>query len=177
VIPRQTDIRFAGIVFILAVLALLFGSQLIVDPPIPLTNDLLAMSPRVFPFLTLLGTVLITLIFLLCEVRLGAFKAIGSMEDGDRASINFWRQTTFLIITITCALLLNRLGFIATMFLLMVSTSVLVGNRSSVQILCISTLVPVSFYIFVTHVLRTALPEVDVVQRMLMPLIQLLPSF
>lgn len=176
-IPRQTDIRFTGIVFILAVLALLFSSQLIVEPPIPLTTDLLAMSPRVFPFLILLSMALVALIFLLSEARVGAFKAISSTENGNRVSTNFWRQIAFLIITIICALLLNRLGFITTMFLLMTSTSVLVGNRSLVQILCISILVPVSFYIVVTHVLRTALPEVDVVQRMLMSVTQLLPSF
>ena len=53
----------------------------------------------------------------------------------------------------------------------------LVGNRSLVQVLCISILVPVSFYLVVTHVLRTALPEIDVVQRMLMSVTQILPSF
>jgi hypothetical protein len=87
-----------------------------------------------------------------------------------------YRQTLFVFITVTCALLLTTLGFLTTMFLLMVSTAVLVGNRSVVQVLSISLILPLSFYIIVTHVLRTALPEIDFIERALVPILRLLPS-
>lgn len=176
-IPRQADVRFTIIVLILAVLALAFGGRLIADPPIPLASDLLAMNPRVFPFLILLGTVVVALIFLLNEARAGAFGATRATQVEGESSTTLWREAVFLFITVTCALLLSTLGFITTMFLLMSSTAVLVGNRSPIQILSISILIPVSFFIIVTHILRTALPEADIVQRLLAPLIRLLPAF
>ena len=62
------------------------------------------------------------------------------------------------------------------MFLLMASTSLLLGNRSAFQIIAISLILPLSFYIIVTHVLRTALPEIDFIERALVPILRLLPS-
>ena len=175
-IPRQPDVRFTIVVLVLAVLALAFSGLLIVDPPIPLSDDLLAMNPRVFPSLILLGTAVVAVVFLVNQARHGAFKKTGPLVASG-APGPLWRQGAFLIITVTCALLLTTLGFITTMFLLMACTAVLVGNRNPVQILSISILIPVSFFIVVTHILRTALPEADMVQRMLAPLIQLLPAF
>ena len=175
--PRQADVRFAAVVLVLAVLALLFGGRLIVEPPIPLGRDLLAMSPRVFPFLILIGTIVVAGVFLLEQLRAGAFRADAAAEAAPDDSAAIRRQAAFLIITVTCALLLTTLGFITTMFLLMASTAVLVGNRNPLQILSISVLIPVGFYVVVTHVLRTALPEVDIVQRLLAPLIRVLPAF
>ena len=69
------------------------------------------------------------------------------------------RQLAFLGISVACALVLNTLGFIITMFILMASTSILVGNRRPLQILGISLAIPLGFYIAVTHVMRTALPK------------------
>lgn len=175
-IPRQADVRFTIVVLVLAVFALIFSGRLIVDPPIPLSSDLLAMSPRVFPFLILMGTVLVASAFLIDQARQGAFRGTES-RAGSGAPGPVWREGVFLIITVSCALLLTTLGFVTTMFLLMASTAVLVGNRNPLQILSISILIPVGFYIIVTHVLRTALPEADIIQRLLAPVIQRLPAF
>ena len=176
---RQADVRFTAVVLVLSVLALLFSGSLIVDPPIPLERDLMAMSPRVFPYLILLGTVFVAAIFLGIRIR-EADPGRGIPEGpGDRAATRAasLRQAAFLVITVACALLLNTLGFLITMFMLMASTSVLVGNRNPVQVLGISIVIPLAFYIAVTHVMRTALPEIDLVQRAMAPLLRLLPAF
>ena len=172
----QADVTFTAVVLVVAVLALLFGGWLIAEPPIPLGPDILAMSPSVFPTLILAGTALVSFLFLLSQARAGAlWKAPGSSETavGHEA---LYRQGLFVVITVTCALLLTSLGFLTTMFLLMASTSVLVGNRSPLQILTLSLVLPLCFYVAVTHVLRTELPEADIVERTLAPFIQLLPS-
>tara|TARA_B100000029_G_C17603724_1_gene966660 strand:- start:4306 stop:4842 length:537 start_codon:yes stop_codon:yes gene_type:complete len=178
VLPSQADFLFTLVVFILAVLALIFSGKFIVDPPIPLDSNLLAMNSRVFPILILMGTVIVSFSFLLSAIR---SKNIESSRMGlinvMNISKGLWRQCVFLVITITSALLLVTLGFITTMFFLMVSTAFLVGNRNLIQIIVISAFMPVGFYIVVTHVLRTALPEVDIVQKLLAPLIRLLPAF
>ena len=172
----EADVTFTAVVLLVAVLALLFGGVLIAEPPIPLGRDILAMSPRVFPTLILAGTVLVASIFLVMKGMKGSLLAPRTTGDSASSSAALYRQALFVVITVTCALLLTTLGFLTTMFLLMVSTSILVGNRSPFQILSISLILPLGFYIAVTHVLRTELPEADIVQRMLAPFLQLLPA-
>ena len=176
VLARQPDVRFTAVVLAVSVLALAFSGWLIVDPPIPLDRDLLAMSPRVFPFLILTGTVAVAAIFLVTHAAKGEPRQ-AEATDAVFSRVALARQGAFLVVTVSCALLLNTLGFLITMFTLMASTSVLVGNRNPVQILGISIAIPLGFYIAVTHVLRTALPEIDAVQRALAPLLRLLPAF
>ena len=170
------DVKFTAVVLLLAVLALVFGGWLIAEPPIPLGPDVLAMSPKVFPTLILAGTALVAAIFLVTKGRNGTLFVASSTDENARDGGTMTRQILFVFITVTCALLLTTLGFLTTMFLLMVSTAVLVGNRSVVQVLSISLVVPLSFYIIVTHVLRTALPEIDFIERALVPILRLLPS-
>lgn len=172
----EADVTFTAVVLILALLALLFGGWLIAEPLIPLGPDILAMSPSVFPTLILAGTALVAFIFLATKARNGALWATRTTDGSTSGSAELYRQSLFIVITVSCALLLTTLGFLTTMFLLMASTSVLVGNRSVFQILAISLVLPLSFYIIVTHILRTALPEADIVERALAPILQLLPS-
>lgn len=178
-LARQAEVRFAAVALVLSVLALLFSGRLIVDAPIPMDRDLLAMSPRVFPYLILLGTVAVAAIFLAIRIRdAGSDSAVTLSPDDVAASrAGTVRQLAFLVISVACALVLNTLGFIITMFILMASTSILVGNRKPLQILGISLAIPLGFYIAVTHVMRTALPEIDLVQWVLAPLLRLLPAF
>ena len=177
-LARQADVRFTAVALVLSVLALLFSGRLIVDAPIPLDRDLLAMSPRVFPYLILLSTVTVAAIFLGLRIReIGAGTSAGGTTDSVANRTAMLRQLTFLVISVGCALVLSTLGFMITMFFLMASTSILVGNRNPLQILGISILIPLGFYIAVTHVMRTALPEIDLVQRALAPLLRLLPAF
>lgn len=178
-LARQADVRFAAVALVLSVFALLFSGRLIVDAPIPLDRDLLAMSPRVFPYLILLGTVVVAATFLGIRIRdAGPDSAVTfGPTDAGASRASTMRQLAFLVISVACALVLNTLGFIITMFILMASTSILVGNRKPLQILGISLAIPLGFYIAVTHVMRTALPEIDLVQRVLAPLLRLLPAF
>ncbi|MFL2546204.1 MAG: tripartite tricarboxylate transporter TctB family protein [Candidatus Rariloculaceae bacterium] len=172
----QADIAFTAVVLLLAVLALIFGGWLIAQPPIPLGSDILAMSPSVFPTLIVAGTAIVSLLFLVGQARVGMlWRTPGTSAPATQAAA-IYRQILFVAITVACALALPLLGFLTTMFLLMASTSILVGNRSPIQILSLSIVLPLSFYVAVTHVLRTELPEADVIERALAPFIQLLPS-
>ncbi|MGI9257400.1 MAG: tripartite tricarboxylate transporter TctB family protein [Gammaproteobacteria bacterium] len=172
----QADVTFTAVVFAIAVLALVFGGWLIADPPIPLGPDILAMSPRVFPTLILLATAVVSFIFLVLSHKNGTMFRSGSNVAVEGRHGALIRQGLFVVITVCCALVLTTVGFLTTMFVLIASTAVLVGNRSIAQILAISIVIPLSFYIVVTHVMRTELPEADVIERALQPILQLLPT-
>jgi len=178
VLLRKADSIFVAVVLILVVLALVFGGQLIADPPLALSRDISPLNPRLFPTLVLAGTGLAAVIFLGSQAARGSSN--GGIQRGEAISsgiAGLRRQLLFISFIVICALLLEHLGFLMTMFLLMAGTSLLVGNSSIVQILSVSIVVPFGFYVVVTHMLRTALPELDVIERALAPLIQLLPSF
>ena len=58
--PRQSEVQFALVVFMLSIIALIFSGQLIIDPPISLGSNLLAMNSRAFPLLILVSTVVVS---------------------------------------------------------------------------------------------------------------------
>ncbi|OUU78806.1 MAG: hypothetical protein CBC38_06745 [Gammaproteobacteria bacterium TMED78] len=170
----RADIIFAVIILFIAVLALFFRNLLIAETPISLGKDILAMNPRVFPNLVLIFISIITSIFLYIELKKDKREKLNDLKKIPYFA--FFRQASFIFLAIISALALTKLGFTLTMFFLMSLTSILLGNRNIIQILIISSATPVTFYILVTHILRTQLPEVDIIQRLLLPILQNLPS-
>jgi hypothetical protein len=175
---RKADFVFAAAVLLLAVAALVFGQWLIAEPPIALSRDISPLNPRLFPSLVLVGIVAVAGTFIANRLR-GAGDVWDDAATGaeDAGPAGFRRLLLFLGLAIICALVLNLIGFLTTMFVLMVATSLLVGNDNLAQIMSISIGLPLLIYVIVTHLLRTSLPELDVLESALAPLLALLPGF
>ena len=174
---HKADFRLVAAILLLAVVALVFGQWLIAEPPIALSSDISPLNPRLFPSLVLLGIVIVAGFFVANRIR-GADEFDAEAEPalaGDGGGTK--RLLGFLVLVVICALVLNTLGFLTTMFVLMLGTSLLVGNDSIAQILGFSVGLPFLIYVLVTHVLRTALPELDAIEAVLVPLLGMLPSF
>jgi hypothetical protein len=174
---RKADFRLVAAILLLAVVALAFGRWLIAEPPIALSSDISPLNPRLFPSLVLVGIVVVAGFFIAHRVK-GTDEFEAEVEpalayDGGGTK----RLLGFLVLVVVCALALNSLGFLTTMFVLMLGTSLLVGNDSIVQILGFSVGLPFLIYVLVTHVLRTSLPELDAIEALLVPLLGMLPSF
>ncbi len=174
---RKADFRLVAAVLLLATIALVFGQWLIAEPPIALSSDISPLNPRLFPGLVLFGIVVVAGFFIANRIR-GADDLEVELEpalaDDDGGTK---RLLGFLALVVVCALALNTLGFLTTMFVLMLGTSLLVGNDSIAQIIGFSIGLPFVIYVLVTHVLRTSLPELDAIESVLVPLLGLLPSF
>jgi len=174
---RQADFVLVAIVVALAVVALLSGQWLIAEPPIALSRDISPLNPRLFPSIVLLGIVAVGVIFIVNRLRgsddVWASAAV-SAELADPRGLR--RLLLFLALVVICALALDRVGFLTTMFVLMVATSLLVGNDNLGQILGISIALPLAIYIVVTQLLRTSLPELDFIETALASLVALLPG-
>jgi hypothetical protein len=175
---RQADSILAAVVLVLAIVALLFGGQLIAEPPIALSRDISPLNPRLFPTLVLTGLIVVCATFLGLRPW-GPEAGVGTAAVSEEpvASGGTRRLLIFLFLTIFCAHVLNQLGFLTTMFVLMVGTSVLVGNKNIPQVLCFSIGLPLLLYVLVTHLLRTSLPELDFVESALAPILAMLPNF
>lgn len=174
---RKADFVLVAAVLLLAVLALLFGQWLIAEPPIALSRDISPLNPRLFPSLVLVGIVIVAVAFIVNRVR-GAdamWDEARGAEAHDSAGLR--RLFLFLCLVVVCALVLNQLGFLTTMFVLMLATSLLIGNDNLPQIIGLSVGLPLAIYVIVTHFLRTSLPELDVLESLLAPILAWLPSF
>jgi hypothetical protein len=176
-LSRNADFILVAVVLLLSVAALLFGQGLIAEPPIALSRDISPLNPRLFPSIVLLGIIGVSAIFIVNRLR-GADGVWQSAEPGIEPAHpgGLRRLLLFLCLVVTCALVLNELGFLTTMFVLMVATSFLIGNDNLPQVLGISIGLPLAIYIIVTHLLRTSLPELDFVESALAPILALLPS-
>jgi putative tricarboxylic transport membrane protein len=174
----RADTLFSAVVLALALLGLAFGNRLIAQPLVRLDKNLSALSPRLFPTLVLAATAAACLIFILSRIFAPAIRsAVGESTKGMRATYKAnWRQLVFLLLLLACAVSFEHIGFIACMFVLMTSTSVLAGNRSALEIGILSVVMPVLFYALVTHVLRAPLPEPAFVERLLASGIDKLPG-
>ena len=176
---RKADFRLVVAILLLAAVALAFGQWLIAEPPIALSSDISPLNPRLFPSLVLVGIVVVAGIFVANRVR-GADEFETDLEPALATAADpggTKRLLGFLLLVVLCALALNTLGYLTTMFVLMLGTSLLVGNDSIAQILAFSLGLPFVIYVLVTHVLRTSLPELDAIEAVLVPLLGLLPSF
>ncbi|HSG64820.1 MAG TPA: tripartite tricarboxylate transporter TctB family protein [Gammaproteobacteria bacterium] len=175
---RKADFVLVGTVLALAVASLALGPWLIAEPPIALSRDISPLNPRLFPSIVLVGIIVVAVAFIVNRVR-GADAIWDEAEsiaaDGDAAGLR--RLLLFLGLVVICALVLEELGFLTTMLALMVATSVLVGNDNIPQIIGISVGLPLTIYVIVTHFLRTSLPELDILESALAPVLALLPSF
>tara|TARA_B100001250_G_scaffold414626_1_gene454870 strand:- start:28685 stop:29215 length:531 start_codon:yes stop_codon:yes gene_type:complete len=171
----RADIVFTAIILFMATTALFFRNSLIDITPIFLGEDILAMNPRIFPNLILILISIVSTIFLYLELS-NNYKIYSTNQNINEGYSKSLKQTLFIILTIISALVLTKLGFIITMFILMSFTSILLGNRNIFQIIIMSICIPITFYILVTHILRTQLPEIDFMQRLLNPILQNLPT-
>lgn len=175
---RKADLLLVVAVLLVAVVALAFGQWFIAEAPISLSRDISPLNPRLFPNLVLVGVVVVAGLFITSRVR--GIDDGGADSDAFLESVNAGgrkRLVAFLALVIVCALALNSLGFLTTMFALMVGTSLLVGNDNVSQVVGFSVGLPLLIYILVTHVLRTSLPELDALESVLAPLLAMLPSF
>jgi len=175
---RKADFRLVAAVLLLAVGALVFGQWLIAEPAITLSSDISPLNPRLFPNLVLVGIIAVAGVFIANRVR-GVDEVEIELEPAlsTHGTGGTKRLLAFLVLVVLCGLALNIVGFLTTMFVLMIGTSLLVGNDNIAQVIGFSIGLPFVIYVLVTHVLRTSLPELDAVESMLAPIFAVLPSF
>lgn len=143
----------------LASLALIFIGSLVAPPKLLFGRSLTAIAPALFP------TLILSAMAALCAALL-ALRLRRDERDSDEGQVfRGWERGAVLFGLMTLyALTMEPFGFLISSVLAIVSISVLMGNKSAVQIAIISTVGPVALYLAATRLLAVSLPELNAIE-------------
>ncbi|MCV0429312.1 MAG: tripartite tricarboxylate transporter TctB family protein [Roseibium sp.] len=150
----------SAILCTLSVLSILFMSQLVAPPKVLFGRSLTAISPSLFPYLILTALATLNVLYLYhCKNRPDGFWSEPDFNDASRT-----KGYLFFAVMLFYALTMVPFGFFISSALSLAMTTILVGNRSLLQILLISVLPPVVLYLGATRLLAVALPELSPIE-------------
>ena len=153
------DVVVAGVLLVAAVLSIVFIAALVAPPKTLLGRSMTAITPSMFPKLTLSLLALLSAAFLVRWFLKPPAEELSGFETQE------WKRgLLFFALLIFYALAMKPLGFLISTALAMAAVSLLVGNRSAVQIVLLSVVSPIALYLASTRLLVVALPELSFIE-------------
>ncbi len=142
-----------------SVLGLVFMGSLVAEPKLLFGRSLSALAPSLFPsiILTALALLCALLLFLLVHGEIQDFESSTNRSEWIRA-------TTFFGIMLLYAVTMQPFGFLISSAIAVVLLSVLMGNRSPLQIGALACAGPVLLYLAATRLLAVSLPELHTIE-------------
>jgi len=164
---QQKEILFAGIGGVAAVAAVSAMPLLVAAPKLLFGRSLSAISPSLFPYLTLALIALLSASIVLLS-WLNARKTTTHTTD-DPVSIQdadsgLTKTIVFFALLAGYGLLLKPAGFLISSFLVISATSFMLGNRNWIQIFLLALLAPVFLYLIATRAMLVSLPELNPIE-------------
>lgn len=143
----------------LSLLALVFMGSLIASPKLLFGRSLSALAPDLFP------QIIISALAILCGLCL--IKVMQEDPEAQEAgpSKKEWvRGIAFFGIMTVYALTMEPIGFLLSTALAIALSTMMMGNRSPIQILVLSFVAPIALYLASTRLLVVSLPELDIIE-------------
>lgn len=149
----------AGALLVIAVLSLALMELLVAKPKLLFGRSLNAIEPSLFPSIVLAMLAILCGGYLLVRRRSLLLAPSAGKEAGSVVL-----ALKFFAVLIFYALTMAPLGFFISTALSLGAISLLVGNRSVVQILAVSLISPVALYLVATRGLAVSLPELSPIE-------------
>lgn len=148
-----------GLLLIFSLLGLIFMDSLVAAPKLLFGRSLSSLAPSMFP------AIILALLALLCAVALVQVVRSGDAETVSGPNGREWlRGIVFFVLMTGYALTMEPLGFLLSSALAIAFSSVLMGNRSALQIAILSFAAPILLYLAATRLLAVSLPELNMVE-------------
>lgn len=168
----KREILFASVTGVTALLAILAMPFLVAKPKLLFGRSLSAISPALFPYVTLFSIVLLSVVLVLVSWRslsrsrhLPDNQATLDSAQVEGASENDWlRKGAFFFLLAGYGLALKPLGFLISSFVVITATSVMLGNRHWLQIILLAICGPVCLYLIATRLMLVSLPELNTIE-------------
>ena len=161
-VNKRTDpaVIVSAILCALSVLSVLFMSQLVAPPKVLFGRSLTAISPTMFPYLILTALAALNALYLYhCKNRPDGFLHEPTLNNDSRT-----KGALFFAIMLFYSLTMVPFGFFISSALSLAMATILVGNRSVIQIVLVSIVPPVVLYLGATRLLAVALPELSPIE-------------
>jgi len=173
---QKNVILFAGVTGIIALAAILAMQNLVASPKLLFGRSLSAISPTLFPYITLTLVVLLSAVLILISLVSSKDKKIQDnialanvQEDTDELTNEttdkqWFKKAAFFVLLVAYGLLLKPFGFLISSCLAITASSLLLGNRHWVQIALLAILAPVCLYLVATRGMLVSLPELNQIE-------------
>lgn len=149
----NTNVAIFFIVFSI-VFYLLIPYQ-IASPKILIGRTLVGMTPTLFPRLTIIGLLCLSVLYLILSPKLD--KNISFKEEIEKR--NLTKSAVIFVIIIAYTFLFESLGFVISSALTAAAVSLFLGNRNIFILLVVTILIPISIFFIFTSVLYVSLPR------------------
>jgi len=152
----------------MSILALVFMGQLVAAPKVLMGRSLTAIEPSLFPKLMIASLAVLSALVLLMSFiekkTTAEITAEASAEEGPTDWNGIRRAVLLFAFMLFFALTMKPFGFLISASISMLAISVLVGNRSVLQISLLVTLAPAMLYLAATRILAVSLPELNFIE-------------
>ena len=148
-----------ALLLVLSLLGLMFMDSLVAAPKLLFGRSLSSLAPSLFP------SIILALLAILCGLSLFEVARSGNSEAGSGLSGREWRRgIAFFVLMTAYALSMQPLGFLISSALVIALSSLLMGNRSVLQITVLSIASPILLYLAATRLLLVSLPELGLIE-------------
>jgi len=169
---KKNVILFAGVAGLTALAAILAMPSLVASPKLLFGRSLSAITPSLFPYITLTLIVLLSAGLILVSLVSSEEKkrqdnnASASMDEvADELTENEWvKKGAFFVLLVAYGLLLKPFGFFISSCMAITASSILLGNRHWIQIALLAILAPACLYLIATRGMLVSLPELNQIE-------------
>jgi putative tricarboxylic transport membrane protein len=145
----------------MSLLSLLFMNDIVAAPKVLFGRQLMAMSPKLFPYIIISMLALLTAIFLYLEKQVHT----NEPADVEEVTIEGWKRGAALFAAMLAyALLMQPIGFLLSTIFAITVISRIAGNRNWLQIGILAVSGPVLLYLAATRLLAVSLPELSAIE-------------
>ncbi|AKS47199.1 putative tricarboxylic transport membrane protein [Octadecabacter temperatus] len=156
---KSPEVKMLVVLFLGAVLSLVFLSFLVAEPKALFGRSLSAIAPTLFP-----GIVLF-LMAVMCGIEFFMIRAGTVAEPEEGMSRPEWVRAAMLFGTLTLfALTMQPFGFLISTAIATTLISLQMGARSPIQIALVAIVGPVALYLAATQLLAVSLPELNSIE-------------
>jgi len=182
-VSSRRDILFASASGLIALAAIYAMPQLVATPKLLFGRSLSAITPSLFPYVTLTLIVLLSVAVIAMawfgmnskhdqSTNGSNSEAVVDSDQAEGTSQTQWLAIgAFFILLAGYGFVLKPFGFLISSFIVLCATSLLLGNRSWLQISLLAIFGPVCLYLLATRVMLVSLPELDQIELLYAQLI------
>lgn len=169
---KKAELYVTSGMAVMSVLALVFLNDLIAKQKMVFGQP--SIEPDLFPALTISCLLLLISGLMVKIIFFAETEVVDDQDDEEAEDQSYYRIGSYFAAMLAYGIVLDDLGFVISSCILVAFISFLLGSRSFVQTVALAVIAPVALYVVSTRGLKVHLPELDVIERAIQTVFQVL---